>query len=55
MACNAFFIDFKKFSVSNLKPFMVKGKIIDDNVAAELITKEMWKKLRKTHTLRVVK
>jgi hypothetical protein len=35
--------------------FMAKGKSIDEDVAAELIIKEMWKKLRKTHVLRVVK
>jgi Circularly permutated YpsA SLOG family len=35
--------------------FMAKGKEIDQDVAAELIIREMWKKLRETHTLRVVK
>jgi hypothetical protein len=35
--------------------FMAKDKIIDEDVAAELIIKEMWKKLRETHILRVIK
>ena len=35
--------------------FMAKGKVIDEDAAAELIIKELWKKLRKTHALRVVK
>jgi hypothetical protein len=35
--------------------FMAKGKAIDEDVAAELIIEEMWKKLRETHVLRVVK
>ena len=35
--------------------FLLNGKAIDEDVAAELIIKEMWKKLRETHTLRVVK
>ena len=35
--------------------FMVKGQIIDEDAAAELIINELWKKLRKTHALRVVK
>jgi hypothetical protein len=34
--------------------FMAKGKVIDED-AAELIINELWKKLRKTHALRVVK
>jgi hypothetical protein len=35
--------------------FLAKGKLIDEDVAAELIIKEMWKKLRETHVLRIVK
>lgn len=35
--------------------FMAKGKAIDEDAAAELIIKEMWKKLRETHVLRIVK
>jgi hypothetical protein len=35
--------------------FMAKGRAIDEDDAAEIIIKEMWEKLRKTHILRVVK
>jgi hypothetical protein len=35
--------------------FMVKGKELNEHGAAALIIKELWRKLRKTHALRVVK
>ena len=35
--------------------FLSKGKMIDADAAAGLIIKELWKALRKTHVLRVVK
>jgi len=48
-------LKYKKGELMKDCRFMAKGKAIDEDVAAELIIKEMWKKLRKTHTLRVVK
>ena len=35
--------------------FMAKNKHLNKNDAAAMIIKELWKKLRKTHALRVVK
>ena len=35
--------------------FMAKDKDLHENDAAALIVKELWKKLRKTHALRVIK
>jgi hypothetical protein len=34
---------------------MANGQTIDEDIAVDLIIKEMWKKLRETHILRVVK
>ena len=48
-------LKYKKGELMKDCRFMAKGKSIDEDVAAELIIKEMWKKLRKTHVLRVVK
>jgi hypothetical protein len=48
-------LTFKKGELMKDCRFMAKGKVIDEDVAAELIIKEMWKKLRETHTLKVVK
>jgi len=45
---------FKKGELMKDCRFMAKGKVIDE-AAAELIIKELWRKLRKTHALRVVK
>jgi len=45
---------FKKGELMKDCRFMAKGKVIDE-YAAELIIKELWRKLRKTHALRVVK
>jgi hypothetical protein len=48
-------LKFKKGELMKDCRFMFKGKVIDADIAAELIIKEMWKKLRNTHVLRVVK
>ena len=48
-------LKFKKGELMKDCRFLVNGKAIDVDVAAELIIKEMWKKLRETHLLRVVK
>jgi hypothetical protein len=48
-------LKFKKGELMRDCRFMAKGKVIDEDVAAELIIKEMWNKLRKTHVLMVVK
>jgi len=48
-------LKFKRGELMKDCRFMAKGKIIDEDVAAELIIKEMWKKLRKTYVLRIVK
>ena len=48
-------LKFKKGELMKDCRFMAKGKVIDEDVSAELIIKEMWKKLRETHTLKVVK
>jgi len=48
-------LKYKKGELMKDCRFMAKGKVIDEDVAVELIIKEMWEKLRKTHTLRIVK
>jgi hypothetical protein len=48
-------LKYKKGELMKDCRFMAKGKVIDEDVAVELIIKEMWKKLRKTYVLRVVK
>jgi len=48
-------LKFKKGELMKDCRFLAKGKEIDEDVAADLIIKEMWKKLRETHLLRVVK
>ena len=48
-------LQFKRGELMKDCRFMAKGKVIDEDAAAERIIKELWKKLRKTHALRVVK
>ena len=48
-------LKFKKGELMKDCRFLAKGKEIDEDVAADLIIKGMWKKLRKTHTIRIVK
>ena len=48
-------LQFKKGELMKDCRFMAKGKVINEDAAAELILRELWKKLRKTHALRVVK
>jgi hypothetical protein len=48
-------LQFKKGELMKDCRFMAKGKVINEDAAAEFIIKELWKKLRKTHALRVVK
>ena len=48
-------LGFKKGELIKDCRFMAKDKHLNENDAAVLIIKELWKKLRKTHALRVVK
>ncbi len=48
-------LKFKKGELMKDCRVMANGQTIDEDIAVDLIIKEMWKKLRETHILRVVK
>ena len=48
-------LKFKKGELMKDCRVMANGKAIDEDVATELIITEMWKKLRETHIIRIIK
>jgi hypothetical protein len=48
-------LQFKRSELMKDCRFVAKDKVMDEDAAAEFLLKELWKTLRKTHALRVVR